>query len=235
MIRADHPGADGPLVVGVDGCPGGWVAVVADRETILDAEVVTDLAPLIGDTRGGRFAALAIDMPIGLLADRPRRADIEARALLGSRRSTVFPAPVRSVLAATSYAEACDLSRAASGKALSKQTYNLVDRIRGLDEILEPEDGLRIVEAHPELAFARLAGEPLPPKKRHEGRARRIEVLDDALGARFGALLARRPAPLTDLLDAAVLTVTARRVVDGSEVRLGTEVDDTGKSIQVVY
>lgn len=235
MIRAGHPGADGPLVVGVDGCPQGWVAVVADRETVIEAEVVTDLRPLIDDTRSGRIAALAIDMPIGLLTDRARRADLEARALLGDRRSTVFPAPVRSVLAATTYAEACELSRAALGKALSKQTYNLVGRIRTLDEILGSEDGRRIVEAHPELAFARLAGEPLPPKKRPEGRARRIEVLDEALGDRFGTLLARRSAPLTDLLDAAVLTVTARRVVEGSEVRLGNEVDDTGKRIQVVY
>lgn len=229
------PTTDRHTVVGIDGCRGGWVVVTAGPGPKLAAEVATDLAPLIEAVRHGRIAAAAIDMPIGLLEDRPRQADIEARALLGRRRSTVFPAPVRAVLAASSYREACEVSRAASGKALSKQTYNLVERIRILDELLRPDDGHRIVEAHPELAFARLAGEPLSSKHEPEGRARRAALLDRALGPPFVELRRTSTAPRIDLLDAAVLVMTARRVAVGDAVRLGREIDPLGKTVQVVY
>ena len=41
------------------------------------------------------MGALAIDIPIGIPEAGARPADREARALLGPRRNSVFPAPVR--------------------------------------------------------------------------------------------------------------------------------------------
>ena len=222
-------------VAGVDGCRGGWVVVTAGPGSELEATVVTGLDAVVADVRAGRLEAIAVDMPIGLLDDRPRTADIEARARLGERRSTVFPAPVRSVLAATSYRQACELSRAACGRALSKQTYNLIEPIRHLDALLGPADCEQVIEAHPELAFARLGGRPLPPKRTPEGRALRTRLLDEALGPPFRSLRQQSVAPLGDLLDAAVLVTTARRLVDGTAVRLGNERDSTGKPVRVVY
>lgn len=228
-------------VAGVDGCRGAWAVATAvfegaDRAepTTLAIELVDDLAPLIAEVRTGAVAAMAIDMPIGLLEDRPRPCDIEARKVLGPRRSTVFPAPVRATLAAVDYDDACRLSRAASGKALSKQTYNLLAAIRRLDELVEPDDAETIVEAHPECAFARLAGAPLDSKHEAAGRAERHRLLATALGDPFAAL-DRGEVPPIDLLDATVLTITARHVVAGTAIRLGGDVDTTGRRAQVVY
>jgi predicted RNase H-like nuclease len=53
----------------------------------------------------------AIDIPIGLPGGRPRTVDGEARRLLGPRASSVFPAPARGTLDASSYEEACEASR----------------------------------------------------------------------------------------------------------------------------
>lgn len=54
-------------------------------------------------------------MPIGLGENGPRPCDQAARRFLGQRGSSVFPAPVRAVLAATTYVQACELSLAAQG------------------------------------------------------------------------------------------------------------------------
>lgn len=230
------PPADRP-VVGVDGCRGGWVTVTAGGDANLTAAYVDDLGPVVAAVRQGALAAMAVDMPIGLLADGPRPADREARALLGARRSSVFPAPVRAVLGAADYDEACARSRAACGKALSKQTFNLLGPIDHLDRLLTPADGERIVEAHPELAFARLdGGRPAPPKRTTEGRDHRRRLLTASLGAPLAELLATATVPTEDLLDAAALVVTARHVVAGTEHRLGGDVvEATGKAVQVVY
>ncbi|MEM7339212.1 MAG: DUF429 domain-containing protein [Actinomycetota bacterium] len=231
------PVGDRP-VVGVDGHRGSWIVVRATPDR-LTAERHGDLAPLVNAVRGGEVAAAAIDMPMGLLADRPRRSDREARAVLGARRSSVFPTPVRATLLADSYVDACDRSRETYGKALSIQAYNLLPAIRRLDELIQPHDQDRIVEAHPECAFVRVTGEPLPSKRTAEGRAARVEALTAALGAPFVALWEERSntrdLPAIDLLDAAVLTLTARHVVAGSAIILGGEIDERGLTAQIVY
>lgn len=227
------------MLAGIDGCPGGrWAVVIADNKLrSLTVKVVEDLAPLIEDLRRGTLAAIAIDMPIGLLDDRSRASDKEARALLGPRRSSVFPTPLRCVLDAADYAEACALSRQASGKALSKQAFNLVPKIAELDALIRPDDQHRLVEAHPELAFTRLNGEP-PADSKHTpaGRELRAELLCRELPtAAVKDVLGSGLAPLPDLLDAASLVTTAARVKKGHEIRLGTETDATGKRAEVVY
>ncbi len=221
-------------VVGVDGCRDGWVAVEWSG-CRLSAELVATLDRLVARLRAGELAALAIDMPIGLLDDRPRTCDIEARKLLGPRRSSVFPAPVRATLPARDYDEACRLSREASGRAMSKQAFNLLGKIRQLDRLVEPADQHRLVEAHPECAFLRLAGRPPAEAKRSgPGRAMRRRLLGSTDPA-FERLLATSDLPPLDLADAAVLAITARHVAAGSELRLGSDVDRTGLRAEIVY
>ena len=58
------------------------------------------------------------------------------RRLLGKpRSSSVFPAPVRATLKATNYEEACRLSMNAHGKSMSKQAYEIIAKIREVDEL----------------------------------------------------------------------------------------------------
>ncbi len=199
------------------------------------AELVDDLGPLVGDVRRGRLSALAIDMPIALLDVHPRTCDVDARRHLGPRRSSVFPAPVRAVLGAADYDEAKRRSRAAAGVAPSLQAFNLVPAIAHLDPLIDPSDQERVVEAHPELAFARLAGEPLAhPKRTAEGRATRRQLLADH-DRGLGRLIEVSDLPPVDLLDAAVLTVTAARILDGDERRIGDQLDDRGRRSEIVW
>ncbi len=235
------------VCVGVDGCPGNrWVVARATLDPAgdtgavlehLEVDVVEDLSALIGQVRRGEVSAVGIDIPIGLLDDHPRPADVEARSLLGPRRSSVFPTPVRMTLAGRSYVEVCELSRAACGKAISKQAFHLLDRIRTIDELIRPEDQSRIVESHPELAFMRLNGGPLfTTKHTQDGRRQRRHLLERELPAQeVCRVLSEASAPAPDLLDALSLVTTARRIACSEVIRLGTVFDSTGKRAEVAY
>jgi predicted RNase H-like nuclease len=230
------------IVAGVDGCPGGgWAVVTAriesERVSELSISILPDLEPLIDSLRSNQLDAIAVDMPIGLLADRTRASDAEARRLLGPRRSSVFPTPVRPVLGAADYADACERSRAAYGKAVSKQTFHLLDRIERLDQLVRPSDQDRLVEAHPEMAFTRLNNTFVELNKHGAaGRELRRRLLHRELPASLvGKVLGSAAAPLADLLDATVLVTTARRVVTGQAIRLGTEIDPTGKRAEITF
>jgi predicted RNase H-like nuclease len=187
------------------------------------AQVVPRLRPVASRQARGELGAIGVDMPIGLSDDGPRRCDQEARELVGPRRSSVFPAPVRPVLGARTYEQALARSRQASGVGLSKQAWHLVPRIKELDALLDPTRQGRIFECHPEAAFAALAGRPMAhPKAQRAGRDERLALLRDRVPG-VDALVARPPkgAASDDLLDAAVLAVTARALLQGKVRRLG--------------
>src|SRR5262245_48882967 len=95
------------VVVGVDGCPAGWVCLQVDLQSrITTIRIVAKLSELIHSEPLPQL--IAIDIPIGLPLSGARACDVVARRLLGPRRSSVFPAPVRAALRAGTYAEACN-------------------------------------------------------------------------------------------------------------------------------
>lgn len=96
-----------------------------DRTTV---ERVHDLGRVIGDFESGELAAVGIDIPIGLPEVGPRRCDLEARRMIGARRSSVFPAPMRGLLGAATYDEAVSRAVALSGKGLSRQAFGSCPR-----------------------------------------------------------------------------------------------------------
>jgi predicted RNase H-like nuclease len=148
----------------------------------------------------------------------------------------VFPAPVRAVLAAGDYEQACALSRAACGKAVSRQLFNILDKIREVDALLSPALQQRLVEACPELSFAVLKGAPMTfSKATAAGRAERTGVLG-AVFADVGAHMSSPPpgARTDDVLDAFALAWTARRYTSGSHLHLGGELDETGLRMEMV-
>jgi predicted RNase H-like nuclease len=227
-----------PAVAGLDGCRVGWVMVTVPTVTAgaPRVEVVTDLGLVTEQLERGLLAAAAIDIPIGLSPDRPRPVDREARRRLGARRSSVFPAPVRPVLAATSYAEACQVSRAASGRAISRQLFGILPKIREVDALQSPalQDGL--FEMHPEVSFAELAGAPMQfHKSTRQGRAERLDALRRAF-PELGAVEDERPRGTQpdDVLDAVVGAWTAQRFVAGRHLQLGGETDETGLRMEII-
>jgi predicted RNase H-like nuclease len=171
------------------------------------------------------FDIVAVDVPIGLLDAYEvggRACDRAARKLLGKRASSVFPAPIRSVLAATSWEVACVRSRASAprGKAISKQTFAILDKIREVDELLQTRPEVRGVvrEVHPEVCFRELAGEPMPHRKSSAvGREERRRALSRIFPQLDVIEKAGRNLrlPTEDILDAAVACWSALRLADG--------------------
>ena len=93
-------------IAGVDGCPAGWIVVLRRLDDAGSARALLvatfadvlalDPAPIV----------IGVDMPIGL-PERGgmggRRAEVEARANLGKRRSSVFTVPSRAAVMETEY------------------------------------------------------------------------------------------------------------------------------------
>lgn len=186
------------------------------------------------------LALTAVDMPIGLAAEGPRPCDRQARQRLGPRRSSVFPAPLRATLACGSHGEACQVSEAASGRRLSRQTYNLLPRIRQLDELLQHQPDLRprVWEVHPELAFCRWnGGVPMAASKKTEEGARQRGALVEAwlpgAARAIRASLRRCLVADDDILDALACLWSAGRLWRGEALTLGGEADPTGLPMRI--
>ena len=170
---------------------------------------------------------LAVDMPIGLL-DRPfpggRSCDREARKVLGRpRASSVFTPPTRPGLAAHDYS---DVARA-NGAGMSKEAFNILPKIREIDEAIAAPDQKRVFEAHPELAFSTLSGAPMRHnKKTAEGRRERVRLLRRCFGRAFQDPMRLRlehgaaQVAFDDVVDAYVLAHVADRIRRRSAVRL---------------
>jgi predicted RNase H-like nuclease len=211
----DHcawPGHRVPAVTGVDGCPGGWIAVTLNPGGGLTS--VTVAAALDGLS----LACVAgIDMPLGLLGAGWREADRLARRALGRRGVTVFAIPPRPVWECESYAEASRACRDLTGKGFSVQAWGLRRKIAEADTYRRRASSavppVRLHEVHPELSFTAMAGAPLADGKHtREGLAARRELL-----AGEGITLPPRVpgAAQDDLLDAAAVAWSARRIAAG--------------------
>lgn len=208
-------------VVGIDACrlrnKPAWVAVALKRGRFSAAGADRRLEPLLARHTG--VEQIAIDMPIGLPDRDPRRCDVEARALLGQRRSSVFPAPPRAALELEDYAAANKRCRELTDHGLSTQSYGLRSRILELEPLVTAD--ARLYEAHPELSFCELGGAPMKwSKKTWNGQQERIEVLRQAgieLQVELGAAGA---VPVDDLFDACAIAWTADRRSRGEALAL---------------
>lgn len=215
-------------VAGVDGRRGGWVIATVDLTpdpSLVSLDYVAPLGPALGDD----LAVIAIDMPIGLSESGSRECDTAARKLLRPHASRVFPAPPRAALAhVADYTAACEASRSASGKAISRQTWNLLAAITEVDALATDD---RIVECHPELAFALMNGHPVDERKKTaEGRAVRLDLLRRWLPG-LGD-----PAYGDDGLDALACAWSAARIATGTALTLPAgEVpcDDAGRPMRI--
>jgi predicted RNase H-like nuclease len=219
-------------VLGVDGWRGAWVGALLDGRSVT-LLALPDVAAVLAVPD---VELIAIDMPIGLSDDGPRACDVEARRLLGPARSSVFPAPLRGVLGCADYADACAVSRGASGKALSVQAWNLVPAIRALDAALGDPPRARVYEVHPELAFRALDDRVDAPKANARGLAQRIRALQPAMDV-LDALAAAPPGvPAVDTLDACAAAWSAGRLADGRGECVGDGATDSrGRPMRICW
>ena len=191
-----------------------------------------------------------IDMPLGLLAAGWRDADVLARRALGRRGVTVFAIPPRPVWECESYAEAGRLCRELTGQSFSVQAWGLRRKIAEADAfrrraVAATPGGLRLYEVHPELSFAALAGEALAGEALAGAPLADSKHTPAGLAVRRG-LLARAgiDVPLRvagaaedDLLDAAAVAWSARRIAAGQAVVLANPAQrgDDGTEIAIRY
>lgn len=161
-------------IVGVDGCPAGWIAAFAPLDDISSPRirVVTRFSEILDAHEAP--AIIVVDMPIGLpeRIEGPGRAPERlVRSLLGQRQSSVFSIPARAAVFAGTYAEACEEAAARSDppRKVSKQGFMIFPKIREIDELLRqcPQLSPVVFESHPEVVFQALyGGRPLDqPKK----------------------------------------------------------------------
>jgi predicted RNase H-like nuclease len=225
-------------VVGVDGCPKGWVAVEAIGRA-WSARVFPSFAEVLAAHADA--AAIGVDIPIGLPSDGRRASDAIARGRLGPRRSSVLPAPSRRLLVliagALSYRAANQLSRAALGYGIGAQAFNIFAKIRDVDALMTPERQRRVREVHPELCFAAMRDTPCQlPKRTSGGAAERLAELRQ----HFDGLDAPKPPPGAnpdDLLDALAAAWTAGRIARGEagSVPDVPELDPRGLRMEIVF
>lgn len=207
-------------VLGVDACRAGWAGIVlsgGDPQAYV-APTIRELAEQA--SADGPLRVVAIDIPIGLADTGRRRADQLAREALGRRWPSLFVTPVREAVQAGDFQAALAANRHLAGEGISRQAFALGAKILDVDGWLRgiSPPPATVVEAHPELSFAELAGAPLSVRKSTwAGAERRRALLAQAGITLAGDLgLAGEQAGVDDVLDAAVAAWTARRVSQGS-------------------
>lgn len=219
-------------VLGVDGWRGAWVGARLSGRSVT-VSVLPDATAVLAEPD---VAVIGIDMPIGLSDDGARECDRAARRLLGRAGSSVFPAPMRPVLAAADYADACGRSRAASGKALSVQAWNLAPSIRSLDAALGEPPDQRVHEVHPELSFRALDDRVRDRKASARGLAQRIRALQRAMDVLDALADAPSEVPAADVLDACAAAWSAQRIADGRAESVGDDVRDArGRPMRISW
>jgi predicted RNase H-like nuclease len=220
-------------VVGVDGCPTGWIAVsiAADGPLEPGIGIVSDFAQLVADAQN---RILAVDTPIGLpetIGPEGRGPDQPFRPRLGRR-----------AVMAEDYREACAIASATSTppRRVAKQCFHIFPKIREIDAVMTPALEDRVFEVHPELAFWRLNGGAamaLPKKVKGSPNA---SGLDERRALLVGqgydpATLTRPPrgAGPDDLLDAAVNALIARRILRGEAESFPAEPARDAKGLRI--
>jgi predicted RNase H-like nuclease len=245
------------IVSGADGCKGGWVVIT---KNLCDGTISCRLAKGAQELFYPEMPpqVIAVDIPIGLPNLGSRACDQEARQLLGpGRASSVFPAPIRPVLRACSYKEACDVRSSEEGKRMSRQAWAIVNKVREVDTLFRqnPDLQCRVREVHPEVSFYYLNGErPMKySKKRPEGKKERLALLqpvccrafEDALeGLRNLARDANRDLDdksklrigSDDVLDAFAALWTAQRIAnsEAKTIPCVRETDCYGLTMEIV-
>jgi predicted RNase H-like nuclease len=208
--------------VGIDGIPGGWVAVYLGANGRQRFAYARSVARLLSDP----YDRAMIDMPIGLPERGYRQCDIEARSVVGSR---VFLGARLGVwkFKTLSEANAHYWETEGVGRGISMQLFCIREKLQELNEAPIPA---QLFEAHPEMIFWRIAGHVLESKNTRNGREERIELLESNgigrvrrwLNQRHGTGIRR-----DDLIDACACALAARDSTDtvpvsGGLTELGT-------------
>lgn len=193
-------------VLGVDAYRHGWVGV-ALADAYAGAYVAPHIDELVAAAEAdGALSVVAVDMPIGLPDAGPRQADVLAKRRVGPLHASVFMTPIREALLAEEFGRAVEVARLRAGAGISRQSFALRAKLLEVDAWVGRRTH-RVIEAHPEVSFAALAGRPLGmSKKTWGGVTLRRELLLEAGIVLPDSLGSGDVAGVDDVLDAAVMS-----------------------------
>ncbi len=230
-------------VLGVDACgKQGWIGIRLVDGAYAGSLVGVRLDGLIERVAG--VAVIGVDMPLGLVEKGWRAADLEARMLLGVRRSSVFLVAPRAAWQESDYAAAGERCAELAGARLSRQAWALAPKLREARACWLGDQ--RVHEVHPEVSFRALAGgAPLAyGKKTWRGQHVRRRLLAAAGVVLPDELGEADRVPADDVLDAAAAAWSAHRIAlgvagripDGVGVSGASEVDSEGlRAVEIRY
>ena len=229
--------------IGIDGCRSGWFYAGMDPDGIVWFDIITGIDHI--QQFADKDCVILIDIPMGLKKGPGGRAcDREARKLLKKKGSSIFPAPSRAALAAATYREACRLNQKHTGKKLSIQSFNIMSKIREVDQFLRnPKRTVQLYEFHPELGFLALNQfKPLThSKKTPEGRQERTAVLEcyvegtSNIISRASQRFLRKHLALDDIIDALAGLISARFKERLISLPAIADIDEYGIEMTIVY
>lgn len=209
------------MIAGVDGCKEGWVVAIGEGwrcEGRAKLIFCADFGSVVEATSS--CEAVVVDMPIGIPPGAEcRDCDVQAREMLGSGGSRVFPTPPRESLVASTYQEFLARHKELRGKGVSKQTCGIVPKIKEVDAVMTVELQDRVFEFHPEVAWKYVAGRTLESKHNVQGILERLEIVERCAGGvgRFVREGDIRAAKVDDVLDAIVGLSVADAIAEGPD------------------
>lgn len=172
----------GKYIVGIDGCKFGWIAIKIEQNGAYRISKYPQFSSIIESFPSAE--KYLVDMVIGLSDEKLiRETEPLARQILKPyRASSVFSPPCRAAVYQEDYSSAKEVNKKILGKSFSIQAWNIVPKIREVDEFLYKNKRLqsKIFEAHPEVCFTGLNnGVPMKFKKKEkEGIRDRINLLE---------------------------------------------------------
>jgi predicted RNase H-like nuclease len=217
--------------LGLDGFRRGWVAAWIDDQGSHGFGYSASLGKLLSMPHRRAM----IDMPIGLKVSGHRQCDIRARELIGS---SVFLGARRNLWEFPDQASANQYywQHEGPGMGVSCQLWSIRDKIKEVDDFINPYRQATIGETHPELIFRKLGNQQrLHGKKSELGRHQRITLLADQGFVKLSKWLTRRYGTgigRDDLIDACACAVAAR---DSNASFGGDDVDIRGLRMEINY
>ena len=194
------------------------------------------------DIKSKDFDLVLVDIPIGLdinLKKGGRIVDKLARKELLTNKSSIFNAPSRLVLEATNYEEANKINKN-KGMGLSKQSWNLVKKIKEVDDFIRNSNKTIIFESHPEIIFQVMKRDKVSTKKKNdEGIIERRNLLEKN---GFNKVFLERNLSAKDsfykkddFIDACSLFWSANRAIAKTEVKIPNDIvlDSEGIIMQI--
>lgn len=147
-------------VIGIDPCLGGWFGVMVS-EDCWKVNVFATIKDIINTWDDSDL--FLVNLPIGLQqgSSEERKCDLEARKLLESFNSFDLPSvPCREAIYCSSFGVANIVNKRLTGRKISTRLWDVVDRIKELDEFLIKNTNFRdrFKECNSEIGYLVLHG-----------------------------------------------------------------------------